>query len=739
MELISKLTVTGAANINIGFNPYTFYTQNNNYMKIELAHDFLANNGYLFKTPTNWFSFESTIWGCGFNIAGTTGLIGDNGLPNVRTTNATENPITVIFDNGTANGFQGEYTQTNTFTGNMPNDTVIFYYTSSSTGYSGELYGFKVYGYGDVLAHHYVGFDDGVNVGIMDLVTNQKYTPTGSNYTIECVEYAPPTPTSNSKIYLGDNNLGAGKIKLGSNNVSAIYLGVNLIFPTPTPPTPTITYVQSITEDNDCTDWGVSKCIDTGIAHNSTTMTVRVKYSSKCDFCDRIVGYLPDDPQCIGDSNDFRIFSYEGGTFDYSSYRDSNIGCYDESALGTYYDVTMGDNFVYDNVNETYLCQGFTVGTIPSQGCHIFADVAGINLYEVIIEDNGTTLFDGIAAYDSDGHIGIYDTISDTLIYNPDLTMTYTPIPTPPSVNDFVCFTALEAGAEVSLQKGSNLSTYPVYLYASTDNGQTFARMENNQSFSMPNIGDKVYIYGNNTAIGRATGKYYSLIVNNKNVSISGDLTRLLNPNGVTTLPDFALIKVFQNSNGIVDASGLTIPVTTVGQHSLDGLFAGCTTLQYAPTQLGATNLGDYCYANMFKNCTSLLTAPTLSATTLAEYCYQEMFSHCTSLTTAPALTALTMENYCYSQMFEYCSGLTTAPVLPALTLDTDCYNCLFRNCTSLNSVTCLATDISALDCTDSWLENVSSTGTFTKNPNMSNWPTGIDGIPTGWTVVDAQ
>ena len=222
-------------------------------------------------------------------------------------------------------------------------------------------------------------------------------------------------------------------------------------------------------------------------------------------------------------------------------------------------------------------------------------------------------------------------------------------------------------------------------------------------------------------------------------VSVSGDLTRLLNPNGVTTLPDYAFNGLFRHSNGIVDASGLTIPVTTVGQYALRSMFAGCTTLQYAPTQLGATNLGKGCYSSMFNNCTSLITVPTLPATTLAEYCYSNMFADCTSLATTPALPALTMENYCYSQMFENCSGLTTAPVLPALTLDTDCYNCMFRNCTSLNSVTCLATNISALDCTDSWLENVSSTGTFTKNPNMSNWPTGKSGIPTGWTVVDAQ
>lgn len=29
------------------------------------------------------------------------------------------------------------------------------------------------------------------------------------------------------------------------------------------------------------------------------------------------------------------------------------------------------------------------------------------------------------------------------------------------------------------------------------------------------------------------------------------------------------------------------------------------------------------------------------------------------------------------------------------------------------------------------------STGTFVKNPNMTSWTTGVNGIPRGWTVVN--
>ena len=46
-----------------------------------------------------------------------------------------------------------------------------------------------------------------------------------------------------------------------------------------------------------------------------------------------------------------------------------------------------------------------------------------------------------------------------------------------------------------------------------------------------------------------------------------------------------------------------------------------------------------------------------------------------------------------------------------------------------------LATDISATACLTNWVNNVSSSGTFVKNHIMTTLPTGINGIPTGWTV----
>ena len=102
-------------------------------------------------------------------------------------------------------------------------------------------------------------------------------------------------------------------------------------------------------------------------------------------------------------------------------------------------------------------------------------------------------------------------------------------------------------------------------------------------------------------------------------------------------------------------------------------------------------------------------------------------------------LPATTLADDCYFFMFKSCTSLTTAPVLPATTLANGCYFGMFDNCTSLNYIKCLATDISAIDCLSGWVYGVSSTGTFVKNPNMSNWPTGDSGIPSGWTVQNAS
>lgn len=68
----------------------------------------------------------------------------------------------------------------------------------------------------------------------------------------------------------------------------------------------------------------------------------------------------------------------------------------------------------------------------------------------------------------------------------------------------------------------------------------------------------------------------------------------------------------------------------------------------------------------------------------IAIYCFSNMFCDCTSLTTAPSLPATTLANFCYTAMFRGCTSLTTVPNLPATELAVGCYGEMFYGCTSL-------------------------------------------------------
>ena len=218
-----------------------------------------------------------------------------------------------------------------------------------------------------------------------------------------------------------------------------------------------------------------------------------------------------------------------------------------------------------------------------------------------------------------------------------------------------------------------------------------------------------------------------------------------------TTLAYGCYSDMFYGTNVLPDCSNIDFASSTVvASGGLKGLFSGTKITdndleRLLPKNdngkyyLPVTTLANSCYQEMFYKCTSLTTAPELPATTLAEGCYSNMFYGCTNLTTAPALPATTLADSCYYDMFQNCSKLTTAPVLPATTLTSYCYEYMFDGCSSLSYIKCLATDISAYRSRDYWVRGVAATGTFVKNPNMTSWKTGVDGIPEGWTVTNAS
>lgn len=137
-----------------------------------------------------------------------------------------------------------------------------------------------------------------------------------------------------------------------------------------------------------------------------------------------------------------------------------------------------------------------------------------------------------------------------------------------------------------------------------------------------------------------------------------------------------------------------------------------------------------------FSSCPIINVASSfLPATTLAESCYNGMFNGCTSLVNAPALPATKLAEYCYSSMFASCTNLKTAPVLPATSLWIGCYMRMFEGCSKLNYIKMLAMDVSAMNCLYGWVSGVASSGTFVKNKYATWNVTGVNGVPSGWTI----
>jgi hypothetical protein len=116
------------------------------------------------------------------------------------------------------------------------------------------------------------------------------------------------------------------------------------------------------------------------------------------------------------------------------------------------------------------------------------------------------------------------------------------------------------------------------------------------------------------------------------------------------------------------------------------------------------------------------------------------MFNGCTSLIKAPKLLpATTLRENCYYGMFRDCTSLVTAPELPALTLISNCYSYMFYNCTSLKYIKAMFTVTPLTSYTNYWVYNVGSGGTFVKN-SAATWNViNVYGVPNGWTIETAS
>lgn len=171
--------------------------------------------------------------------------------------------------------------------------------------------------------------------------------------------------------------------------------------------------------------------------------------------------------------------------------------------------------------------------------------------------------------------------------------------------------------------------------------------------------------------------------------------------------------------------------------------YGGSNIISVEKKFLPALILGEQCYAEMFRECLNLTSAPDLPATTLAIGCYNAMFQRCIKLTTAQTiLPAMNLVNNCYQMMFISCTSLTTAPVLPATTLpNITCYQQMFASCSELSYLEIHATTYfsNGLSLTQ-MLYNAGANAT-SKIIYMHDGgnPSVISTLNTSWTISDIK
>ena len=244
------------------------------------------------------------------------------------------------------------------------------------------------------------------------------------------------------------------------------------------------------------------------------------------------------------------------------------------------------------------------------------------------------------------------------------------------------------------------------------NNGE-WVSITSNTSSSAPTInvvkGDKIQFRGNNAQYATGTSAYNSFRGSTASFEAEGNIMSLIYgddfKNKLTISGEYAFTSLFEKCVNLVSAENLILPATTLANHCYQSMFRDCSSLTTAPSVLPATTLANNCYQYMFYGCTKLTTAPALPATTLTSNCYDSMFWGCTNLATAPALPATKLASECYKSMFYRCTKLTTVPKLPATTLVSKCYQEMFQGCTSLTT----APELPATTLVDNCYQNMFS------------------------------
>lgn len=272
---------------------------------------------------------------------------------------------------------------------------------------TGNFYYFKVTKNGtDII--NLVPWETNGYLYIKDLVSNNDWS-IGGSWT------AGPAYSDNNIVPINKYKLYTSNIQKtynGSTQINKMYVGNNLVYralpTTITPTTPTnVDYVHTSTPTS------TANFINTGV-YPTTDTVYRIVYKPNATIDTTLVGFdggkTP--TMCSSDSTDYRYFYYRGlnsVTFDFNSSRINKTITFDSDG---YADVTIGNNYITDNLAQSTQT-GTTQSTI-TPNIPIYLNVSSDSDFQSLeIWQNNVKVYDGHAAV-LNGTYGVYDSVGGT-------------------------------------------------------------------------------------------------------------------------------------------------------------------------------------------------------------------------------------------------------------------------------------------------------------------------------------
>ena len=140
------------------------------------------------------------------------------------------------------------------------------------------------------------------------------------------------------------------------------------------------------------------------------------------------------------------------------------------------------------------------------------------------------------------------------------------------------------------------------------------------------------------------------------------------------------------------DKYKLTLPATTLTKGCYNYMLA-YTGLTEVP-ELPATEIPDYAYQEMFRDCYELTEAPAINVETVGEYGCSQMFDKCKKLAKANAIHVKNVGPSAFRWTFQDCKELTEAPAITAETVGEYGFASMFYGCEKMTK----ANDINVKD-----------------------------------------